>query len=1032
MSRRQKNKITRRLLIIVALTFALTTFAQNVEVRFNSANNTITKTYKLKKTEAGLKLTIPKEAIGESIQSIDVIPSFMKANMGDPGYWIAPRGTYGLFNKENGTFNGGRSVMPIYAMKKGSTIWWGHVLKWRFDFDFIVKATDGKYETMLSFKPSEVRQFFDLYDDIEVIYNSKTGAGADYNAVAQYYRNYQINSGAVKTIKDRISSQPGLDYLCEAMVIRIQTHCAKPIADDLPKEKCDFTPETEYPLEVHMPFGVSEEFIQAIKNSGVDKATIVSAGWNYGGYDGRTPQHFPVEQAAGGEEGLKRLSQKARDIGFQFTLHATNTDGYTVSPMWDLDWAGKKKDGTFDRGGKWAGGWSINVCQMASWNKWAKDELQKMAALGVNGPHYIDVYSATYPNRCADPHHPATPEKMAEYQNKILAEAKSLMGGAASEGAFDHVAGNIDYINYVGRDIQKIMKGDNRWQLCTGVFPLWELVYHGIILYNSDRATQNHTRGKCLYKLEKSGDPRWMEGDGIEDPKIALKIIEFGGRPIFYTYKFADVPRIKRAWDEFVPVRHLQKELMTHHETIADNVFMTTFEDGSRIVSNYNETTFNWKGNNIAPISYILIRPDNSIYTPEPFGKGTDKPASFQSSVYSIRNYGAVGDGKTLDTKAIQEAIDDAAAAGGGTVEIPAGTYLCGSIWLKDNIDLHLKAGATLKGSPNINDYCAADCCPQNNADINCGDYMSGGHLLLGVGIKNVTLRGPGCIDGNSNAFLLDSNGAGYAKKSLIPNRPSQMVWFVDSRDIRIKDIELANAPYWSCFVLNCDRVSIDGCNVHTHRKDYHTFNGDGLDIDRSTNVTISNCNINTADDCITLRASEADRLKKPQDCAYVTVTNCNLRSSCNAIRLGVGEGHIHDAVFSNITISDTKLAFNIVSSYSKGRRGTDIDGILFNNIRVQANELMKIHHMRSNEGIIKNIVFDGISGTAENDSRIWAKKAVPFKDIVFRNVDVPAFFECINADVKVEGGSFAKRKLSPAELNIRHDYIENETKLLY
>jgi hypothetical protein len=110
-----------------------------------------------------------------------------------------------------------------------------------------------------------------------------------------------------------------------------------------------------------------------------------------------------------------------------------------------------------------------------------------------------------------------------------------------------------------------------------------------------------------------------MEGDGIVDPKVSLKIVEFGARPIFYTYKFADVPRIKRAWDEYVPVRHLQKELMTGHETLMPNVFMTSFEDGSRIICNYNETVVEWAGNQVQPISYILINPDGSVYVPKPF-----------------------------------------------------------------------------------------------------------------------------------------------------------------------------------------------------------------------------------------------------------------------------------------------------------------------------------------------------------------------------------------------------------------------------
>ena len=405
---------------------------------------------------------------------------------------------------------------------------------------------------------------------------------------------------------------------------------------------------------------------------------------------------------------------------------------------------------------------------------------------------------------------------------------------------------------------------------------------------------------------------------------------------------------------------------------------------------------------------------------------------SVQAKSLSVKDCGAVGDGVTLDTKAIQAAIDSVAAQGGGVVEVPSGVYLTGSIWLRDNIDLHLNPGAVIKGSPDLKDYCDENCCSQNEAEIKGGDYISGGHLIMGVGVRNVSITGPGCIDGNSDAFLLDENGKRWAKKSKIPGRPGQMIWFVDSKDIRVKDVEIADSPYWSLFILNCDRVWIDGCYVHTHRKDYHTFNGDGIDIDRCRYVTISNCRIDTSDDCITLRASAAHKLANPQDCEWVTVTNCNLSSSCNAIRLGVGEGNIHDAVFSNLTISDTKQAFNIVAAYVRGNRGTDIYGIRFNNIRVQANELVRIHHMHSPAAMIKDIVFDGISGSVKYTSKLWAKQAVPFTDIVFRNVDVPTDIECVNAQIKIEGGLLTKKRLSSKDLKARIEGIESCKKLLH
>ena len=577
---------------------------------------TETRTVELEKlSDAKFRFTLPKEQIPVDAAWVEVVPAFMSAKKGDAGYWLQARGTYGLFDKDEGTYVKSRQLMPIYGVKKGDALWYGHVKTWRFTYDFVTTARKGVYETFPRFLCAKVRTWFPkYYDDIVVEFNRLDGADADYNGLAHAYRAFQLDRGAVRTIKDRAKDYPQLNYLSESIVVRIQTHAAKPIPDT----RTFYAAGEEPPIVVHMPFGVAEEFLQAIKDAGVDKITVCSAGWQNGGYDGRTPGHFPVGDEAGGAEAYARLIDCAHRLGFQFTLHATNTDGYRCSKMWSEDWICKEASGKLMEGGLWAGGQCYWVCQKCSWDGWVPEELKKMAALGVRGPHYIDVYSATYPLPCADPRHACTWEQTAEYQNKVLAEAKRLMGGAASESGYDHVAGNIDYINYIERDLKNEHEG-RLPPLCAGVFPLWELVYHGIILYTSDRLTQNHTRGKCLYKLEKSGDPRWMEGDGVEDPYVALKIVEFGGRPIFYTYKFADVPRIKRAWDEFVPVRHLQKEQMLAHRTLAPGVFLTEYGDGSKTVCNYNEKSYVHDGQFVRPMSYILVNPDGSIYFPKPF-----------------------------------------------------------------------------------------------------------------------------------------------------------------------------------------------------------------------------------------------------------------------------------------------------------------------------------------------------------------------------------------------------------------------------
>ncbi len=550
------------------------------------------------------RITIKKESLAD-VAYVDVIPDFARAKKGDDGYWVDGRGWYGRFDRDNGEFCYIRSFMPIFGMKKADKTFWAVVKTYRFNYDFRVDVKDGNYAVYPRFRIDNVRKFFEPYDDIVVEYRALEGDDANYSGMARGYRNYRIARGEITPIKERVKKYPELDYLCDSIVVRIQTHGAKPI----PETDITYTKETEQPIIAHMPFGVSEEFVQAIKDSGVDKCTIVSAGWNNGGYDGRTPSHFPVEITFGGEEAFRRLIRKTQDLGFQFTLHATNTDAYPVSPMWSPSYISKWRDGSLVKGGVWAGGQCFMVCQRAAWNGWTPKELEQMRDLGARGPHYIDVFSSLYPTPCADPNHLATPEITAEYQNKILARSKELFGSAASEAGFDHVAGNIDYINYIGGAL-KVLREHRENKLIDGLFPLWEIVYHGIVMYNSDRETQNHTRGKCPYKLDKSGDPRWMEGDGKVDPFVSLKIVEFGGKPIFYTYKFADVPRIKKAWDEFVPVRRLQRELMQSHEEIAKDVFLVKYEDGSRVVANYNKTPFKFEGVEIPAIGYKLFEPN--------------------------------------------------------------------------------------------------------------------------------------------------------------------------------------------------------------------------------------------------------------------------------------------------------------------------------------------------------------------------------------------------------------------------------------
>ena len=378
------------------------------------------------------------------------------------------------------------------------------------------------------------------------------------------------------------------------------------------------------------------------------------------------------------------------------------------------------------------------------------------------------------------------------------------------------------------------------------------------------------------------------------------------------------------------------------------------------------------------------------------------------SAPFNVIDFGAKGDGATKDTAAIQRAIDAATVAGGGEVLLPKGIYLCGSVFLKSGVDFHLAEGAVLKGSPDPADYNALDVAPQNWGRLGVGDNISGGHLLLCVEHENVTLRGPGKIDGNVGAFLKMPDGSHPPTKLKIPWRPAQLVWFVESRNIAIRDIEIADAPYWSCFIYGCEDVTVERANIHTIRKP-HTYNGDGLDIDSSRRVRVTGCNISTADDSITLRAAGQRHLKSDGPCAHVTVSNCTFSSDCNAIRLGVGNGAIRDCSFRDIRIVNTRYAVNAVGAWSRPEHGVDISNISFENMEIDAKGFCKFYYKFATHSVFEGITFRHVRGKVREPSIFDDTPARPFKNLRFEDVELvgettPCVRECKVLDFGAKG----------------------------
>lgn len=540
------------------------------------------------------RATIKKEKIPLETYNLDFMPEYGNADESETGYLVAPRGepetniNYMMcsFKKmDDCEYVVEDSAIALFGVKKEDMCFAAIVTGMRCDYDTILGVKGGKYYIYPRFKLDGDG----AYEDVCVEYHTLKGKDASYSGMARRYRKYQLERGACVPLKERVKDNKYLEYAANSINVRIRMGM-KPV----PTPVLEQTIETEPEMLACCTFERLKDLIDEFKKQGIEKAEFCLIGWNLKGHDGRYPDTLPVEPQLGGEEKLREVIKYGQDNGYQITCHTNSTDAYSIASMWNKDDLIYLKDGSVsvDRNA-WSGGRMYRLCPAVGYEH-AKEILPQVADLGFKGVHYIDVISVHAPRKCYSEKHPLNRKQAVEVNDKLMELSKELFGGFSSEGAYDVNIGNLDFALLVHYSTMK-----EQIPMCDRVIPLWELVYHGIVLHNTSWETMGYN------------SPTRKSDEGNEAKR--LKNIEFGGRPVpYFNALFVGTPgtlgvgysvetdelmersvsALKTVYGDYEKLSYLQYEFMENHEEVSDRVFETTYSDGTKIIVDYNKLEY--------------------------------------------------------------------------------------------------------------------------------------------------------------------------------------------------------------------------------------------------------------------------------------------------------------------------------------------------------------------------------------------------------------------------------------------------------
>lgn len=366
---------------------------------------------------------------------------------------------------------------------------------------------------------------------------------------------------------------------------------------------------------------------------------------------------------------------------------------------------------------------------------------------------------------------------------------------------------------------------------------------------------------------------------------------------------------------------------------------------------------------------------------------------------YLITEFGAKGDSSALNTKAIQSCIDQCSINGGGTVVIPKGVFISGSVFLKKDVNLFIEKGGKLKGSTNSGDY------PQIATRWEGIEQKWIAALVNAIDLQNIEISGEGTIDGSGDVWtergleLMKQQPDGSPKISVTAILPRpRLMGIQNCRHIKIKDISLHNQAAWGLFVLYSNAVDIDGLHITA---DHNIPSSDGIDIDSSNGVHIADTFIDVNDDCISIKSGKDEdgrRVNRPAE--NILIEKCHFAYGHGGVAMGSEtSGGIRNVEIRDCLIDSQNWA--PIRFKTQPSRGGVVENITYRNLKLtntrKAFEFDMAWRMIDSKPatgalpIVRNVKIINVSGTADVVGNMNGLEGSPIQGVQFKNCNIKA-----------------------------------------